>query len=470
MNRGIVAGLAVLALTIVGYLVLSAEDDRYLVKLELENAGGLRNGANVRIGGAPAGRVTNVRISKDDLALADLRLDKSVTPIGKGATAIVDTDGIFGERFVQIERGDLDSPQPDGSTIDAKHSSVSVRLDDVVDALEPDTREALQIFLSEQGQAIVGRGEDLAQVLTMIPPSLDSTRELLAQFALDNQALGRLVESSDRVVAEVAGEREQLGRLLAGFGETLDLLDSRRNDLGETFRRAPETLQVARRALVELQDAVVPLVPAAQGLQASAPALTSTLQELPRFTAQALPLLNTAERVAPDLQRLGDGATPTVRKLAPMARELSEYTRVAFGPFTQLLDDVDQDLFGLMEGWARSTQGRDEASHVFRFGATTGSDTLAVLLSPAAKKPGRAPGAKKPSAPDETAAAPQPASGPTQLPGVEVPSLDALLPGVLGQVDKLVKKPPLETVNGLLDRLNRAPKSGEPLLDYLLGP
>jgi phospholipid/cholesterol/gamma-HCH transport system substrate-binding protein len=467
MNRGILAVMALLAVGIVGYLLLSGEDDRYLVKLEMTNAGGLKNGANVRVAGAPSGRVTKLELNGDDLAVAELRLEPGVAPIGKNASALIDTDGLFGERFVQINRGDLDAPQPSGSVIDRNHATVSVRLDDVIDSLDLDTRNALGVFINEQGAAIVGRGADLAEVLGALPPGLDKTGELLDQFAADNQALGRLVEASDRVVGSIAPQRKELGRLIGGLAETLDLLDSRRNDLGETVRRAPATLQAAQRALVALDATARPLIPAAQGLRTTAPALTETLQELPGFTQDALPALRTAARVAPDLQRLADQGTPVVRELAPMARTLANYTRRGLDPLTELLDEGAADVFGTMEGWARSTQGRDAASHIFRFGASSGSDVLALLLGPAAakkvaKQHPRAPGPVAPqTAPAPAAQAPTPA---------KLPNLSLLPDNVLQKVDELLKQKPADTVTGLLDRLKSPPKSDQPLLDYLLGP
>jgi phospholipid/cholesterol/gamma-HCH transport system substrate-binding protein len=464
MTSRLLAVMALLGAAIVGYLVLSDGDDRYLVKLEMANAGGLRNGANVRVGGAPAGRVTDVRINADDLAVAELRLEPEVAPIGKGARALVDTDGLFGERFVQIERGDVDRPLPSGTLIGTDRTGVSVRLDDVIDALEPDTRQALGAFINEQGAAIAGRGRDLADVLMALPPGLGRTAQLLDQFAADNQALAGLVEASDRVVGEVARERRHLGRLMAGFGETLDVLDSRRANLGETVRRAPAMLQAAQRTLAALETAAGPLVPAAQGLRTTAPALTETLEELPSFAGEAIPALRTAARVAPDLQRLGTQATPVVRELRPMARDLSDYTRRGLDPFTDLLDRGAADIFGVMEGWARATQGRDASSHIFRFGASSGSEVLAAMLAPAPERRKR----PRPARPAPQAT-PAPAARP-KLPRPKLPKLPLLPEGTTEKLDELLRTDPVDTVDGLVDRLKAQPADRKDLLDFLLGP
>jgi phospholipid/cholesterol/gamma-HCH transport system substrate-binding protein len=446
VNGRLAAGLLLVAAVVVGALVLGGSDDRYLVKVQLDNAGGLRKGANVRVAGAPAGRVTSLELDSQDHAVAELRLDPEVAPVGAGARAVVDTDGFFGERFVQIDRGDLKRPEPSGAVIPAARTSVSVRLDDVVDALDLDTRDALKAFLSEQGTAVVGRGRDLAAVLAALPPSLDRTTELISQFAADNKALGRLIESGDRVLVEVAREHDNLGRLVNGFGQTLDVLDSRRNDLGETFRRAPATLRSARGALVSLEAASKPLIPAAHGLRSTAPALTDTLEVLPDFTKEAVPALDTIARVSPALQRLGTRATPIVRELKPMATVLSDFTQRGLEPFSSLLSKAGADVLGTMEGWARSTQGRDGSSHIFRFGATSGSDTLGVLLTPTPQR-------KKKAA--HTTKTPKPAALP-KLP------VAPKLPGTVGKA--------LAPVTKAIDELPKTVQNATELLDFLLKP
>jgi hypothetical protein len=77
-----------------------------------------------------------------------------------------------------------------------------------------------------------------------------------------------------------------------------------------------------------------------------------------------------------------------VRRLRPLTGELAVFAS-AFDPVTRTLDQGAADVLGVLEGWARSTQARDAASHVFRFGVTVGPGTftsLAPLLNAAATK------------------------------------------------------------------------------------
>jgi hypothetical protein len=53
----------------------------------------------------------------------------------------------------------------------------------------------------------------------------------------------------------------------------------------------------------------------------------------------------------------------------------------AFDPVTQTLDKGIADVLGVLEGWARATQAKDGASHVFRFGATVSPYTFSQLAA-----------------------------------------------------------------------------------------
>lgn len=450
--RAILLVLGAVAAVLVVVLATSGGDERYAANVVLRDAGGLREGANVRLDGAPVGSVEKLELGADDRAHARIRLDPSVAPLGANAKVVIQADGLFGERYVDLDRGDVSRPQPDGSTIPPDRATVSTRLDDVIDTLNPDTRGALKQFFNEQGTLIVGRGRNLGEVLAALPPSLNQTGELLGQLGADQAVLGRLIEESDRVVAEVTRNRGSFGDVLAAAGRTLETLDTRRTQLGQTLDEAPSTLRSTQRVLAALQRAAGPLAPAADGLRRTSPALAQTLRDLPAFAEAALPTFADARRVAPDLARLGAGATPTVVKLATLARALSPYATDGLNPFTALLQTGAPNLFGLMEGWARSTQGYDGVSRIFRFGATTGTDTFAALL----------PSIKEKAAPKTSKGGSRPAPRPAapKLPSVPKPKVPALpkldgrdlVPPVVAKVLEDVGRGKTdEAVTGLVD-------------------
>lgn len=457
----LIAVLALLGVAVFAVAFVSGgSDDRYLVRAELTNAGGLREGLTVRIDGVPVGEITKAELDGRDRAVVEARIDDGAGPIGAGARATVRSANALGEKYLDLHAGDERRPMPSGAVIPASRSAVAVELDDVIDALDLPTRAALRVVLDESGGALRGRGPELGELLAILPRSLDRTGELLDELATDNQALGRLVERSDRVAAAVAPERRALGRMVAGAGTTLDTLAQRRRALGETVRRAPATLVSLQRALTALEGAALPLAPAARGLRRTAPELTRTLGQLPAFAKDARPTLRTARSVAPSLTTLGRSGTPLVRRLRPLAAELGDFGS-GVAPAVGALDDSIADVLAVLEGWARSTAPHDGASHVFRAGLTVGSDLFKALVAdPPATQRRRAGRDSDPVAP--LAATPK-----LSLP--ELPRVHGLpdLPKV-----KLPKLPlPLPEVQ--LPGLPQQQRSGENLdglLDFLMGP
>jgi phospholipid/cholesterol/gamma-HCH transport system substrate-binding protein len=452
--------LVFLAFVGVGIAWMMSDEDPYVLKAQFREAGGLREGFKVRIDGVPVGKIAKLSLDSQDRVVAELQIDESAAPVGRDVRAIARAADLLGEKFVDVEPGNAQTPAPSGTVIPPARTAISVELDDVVNAVDLPVRKALATFINEQGTAYVGRGGDIAAILAVLPRTLDRTGQLLDEFATDTRALGNLVDESDRVVASVARERASLGRFIGAFGETLDVLASRRAALGETVRRAPATLAATRRALTALEGAAIPLAPAARGLRATAPQLTATLNELPAFADASRPTLRKARQVSSTLRTLGRRGAPVVKDLRPMTRELATFS-AASDPVTKTLDTGAADILGVLEGWARATQGRDGASHIFRFGLTVGPGAIANLFpafatSQRAGRPAKRPaGSSTPKSPARSApapAAPSPARDLNRITQEKLSDLRKALKGLPGG-----------------DSDNR--KRGlQPLLNYLLAP
>jgi hypothetical protein len=132
-----------------------------------------------------------------------------------------------------------------------------------------------------------------------------------------------------------------------------------------------------------------------------------------------------------------------------------------------VLDDGAPDLLGVLEGWARATQGKDKASHVFRFGLTIGAETIPLIatlldrlqnpIPPKGKSKDATP-ARTPKAPLAGGQKPPPAL--PKLPGVQLPKLIQNVPKVLKTVTDAL---------GVTGDKSQ-PKDGRQLLDFLLKP
>jgi virulence factor Mce-like protein len=356
--------LAGVAVVVAAVLILSTRGgDDYIVRAELHNAAGLRRNASVKIAGVPGGRVDKVEITGSDTVIATMKLKKEAAPIGQGATIQIRPTDLLGERYADMDPGDVSKPEPSGSLIPVSRTKAPVELDDVLNMLDVDTRTRLRIMINEFGIAMGGRGADFHQVLDEMPTALDKAQGLVGEVASENVKLKQLIEKGDAVTATIHGKRDKLGDLVTQAGRMLGAVAARRRQLGQTVAAAPGALTQLRGTLTRLDAASAGLRPAARDLRRAAPPLVATLQALPAFADSAKGTLAKATSVAPALRRLGTRATPTVKRLQPTAGLLRDVAREAKPGLAQLDRRGMEDLLNFVQVWARAMKGRDNLGH-----------------------------------------------------------------------------------------------------------
>lgn len=444
------------AVGILAFLTLRGGGDDYVVYAKFRDAGGILKNYNVKVGQVKAGSVKAITLDGSDNAVVKMVLDKSAVPVGAGASANVRPVNLLGERYIELDPGDLERPVPSGSVIPRSRTSAAVELDDVLNVLDPDTRGALRIVINEAGLAMAGHGADFNSVLQDLPPALGSARRLVREVARENATLDRLIVSGDRVLASIVARRSDLTRLVSSAAGALTTVAQRREQLGATVSNAPGALANLRRTLGKLQAAAHQLTPAAADLRAAEPALASTLRRLPQFARDANGALTTATKVAPTLRRLGRQSLPTLRRLRPAADRLATFSG-DLRPFMHSAD-TGKGLFeflDFMAGWASTTKSGDGLGHVFRLGATIDQQIIesaarrysAGLTQPTSSRPNRRE-KRRPSALAPLTNAPGPGRK-LELPKVRAPKV---VPPAVGKV------------------LDDAQDDVRSLLNYLLGP
>jgi phospholipid/cholesterol/gamma-HCH transport system substrate-binding protein len=453
------AGLAATALALVLSSGSSASGG-YHLKLQMNDALGLRDGSKVVVGGVEIGRV-KLGLGKDDRVVADLEIDGDHAPVGRDARAYVTSVNLLGQKSLELDPGDKRDPAPSGSVIPASRLTPATDLDQVLDVLDTGTRARLTVLINEAGAAFSGRRQDFSALLQELPHSLVHGTAMLDRLVGDHRTLADLVARSDRFVSSVTAERRQLGRLLDTVGRTAETFAARRAQLRETLRRLPATLTTARAFLDDLRRTTVPLGPAARDLRATATPLSSTLAQLEPFTKAATPALRQAVAVSPQLTRLADGATPTLRKAVPTLTALSQLTS-DLAPVSQILMRSADNIVGTAANWAHAIQFRDALGHVFRAEVAITPQTLNALVDRLLSSQQRGKDRKKTSPPKPSL--PKRATDP-------VKKLADPVKTVTSPVDKAVDDIK-HVVQGVTQQLPGAGKSQgvKSLLDYLLEP
>lgn len=129
----IIVGLfLVLGFAAFGWLALQlgevswlGEGATYTLYAEFENVSGVKTGAEVQIAGVSVGSVTELHLSKDDFAVATLKLDKKIQ-LAKDSMASVKSQGIIGDKIIQITPGGAKEMYQAGDVIVDTESSVDL--------------------------------------------------------------------------------------------------------------------------------------------------------------------------------------------------------------------------------------------------------------------------------------------------------------------------------------------------------
>jgi virulence factor Mce-like protein len=472
--------VGVFAAFVVAVTVFS-RDDTYTLKLALDDAAGLRDGSPVSIGGVRVGQV-ELQLGDGDKVHVDLNIDKGKR-VPKDARVGISAVNFLGQKQVAFSGGDPADPAPDGYVIPAARVTTSTDLDQVLGALDNDTRTRLSILVNEAGAAVAGRQWDISRDIQQLPTTLVDAHTLLSQLVADNHTLADLVSSSDRFIGAATAKRADLNQVIDKLGQTSQTVETKRAELGATLAKAPRTLATLQRFFAQLERTTVPLGPAARAITATAPALDDTLSRVESFRRSADPTLNTATALAPTLTKLGTQATPVIRQAQPTVKSLAQLVPAA-APLAKALDNSADNLIGTVESWSQAIQLRDGMSHIFRGEATFSPDLVASVIDRLVK-----PAAAKAKAPARQGDGKQDAGTPaaSKAPDAGAPAADAKPAAPANPVKTVVEgvgKTVKDVLNGLLGPkaggAQAAPpangsapapgKSAESLLDFLLGP
>ncbi len=332
--------LVIVVIAIVSYLVFTNDvpfTRPYQLKIMTTNAANLKERAPVRIAGVNVGQVKSVEPAAEGstTSVVTVNIDKRGLPIFKDARVRI-RPRIFleGNFFVDIQPGTPGQPKiPDEGTIPVTQVTGPVQLDQVLTALQSDTRRNLQRLIRGYGDALNGtpkpgedddqdpavQGETAAQSLN---DSLRYSPDALRGVALVNEAaqgtdlhdLSKLIAGTQKVAAALTTSDQTLKDLVTNFNTTMGAFASEQGNLRETIALLPGVLEQANVTLDDLNRSFPPTRAFAREI------LPGVRQTDPTITA-AFPWIRQTRLLVspPELQGL-------VHDLQPATSDLSSIT------------------------------------------------------------------------------------------------------------------------------------------------
>ena len=278
--------------------------DSYDVRVVLDSATNVVAGGPVLVNGFKAGTVDSIKV-ENGKAVVGLELDDDFAPLHEGAQVIVAWKAVLSERQVEIVDGTDDNAViPDGGLIPGEMPKPT-ELDDVLNALDEPTRAKLQGFLERLDATLSGHEADARESLDAAGPALRELGGVLAALGTDGPAIRNLVTRLDSMMSVVAERQAGVQAIVSHLTGLTGKLATRRNDLSETLRLLPGTLDQA----------------------------TSTLGRVPGAVDEAEPLLRDLEPATAALGPVAKSLSPVLRDLRPTTADL----RPALAALVELL-------------------------------------------------------------------------------------------------------------------------------------
>ena len=310
-------------------------------KLLFDNAFGLVEGGDFRVGGVNAGQTTGFSIVKrDGRALAEVTAEinePGFADLRVDATCASKPQSLIGEYYVDCQPGTSERKLEDGGTLPAEQTEPTIPQDLVNDILRRPYRERLRLIVSTLGTGLAGRPEDLSEVLRRAHPGLRETSRTLRILGDQNRTIERFIVDADTVIAELEANKRDVVRWVRETGETAEISATRREDIRRSFQRLPEFLDELEPTMVRLGELADEQVPLLADIEEAAPAANVLVERLGPFAAASRPALRS----------LGDAAEVGTRAFREGTEEVAELKALARGapalakPLRQYLQTID---------------------------------------------------------------------------------------------------------------------------------
>src|SRR4051794_32809106 len=335
---GLIVILLIAALSFIAFSPSLPFSSPYEVKAVFANAANIQARSPVRIAGVNVGEVKSVERQGDTTnTLVTMSIEDNGLPIFTDAEMKV-RPRIFleGNFFVDIQPGTPGAGTvKDGGTVPITQTSGPVQLDQVLTALQSDTRRQLQVLVQGYGDALNGKplpGEDADQVPAVkgltggeaLNKSLVYATPALRGVAIVNEALlgtqlhdlSKLIAGQQKVSQKLSSNDENLKDLVTNFNRTTAAFAAESGNLSETIHLLPEVLAQARPTLAALNASFPPTRAFAReilpGVRETGPTITASFP----WITQVRALVS-----KPELQGLVAELKPAVSSLSAVTDE-----------------------------------------------------------------------------------------------------------------------------------------------------
>jgi phospholipid/cholesterol/gamma-HCH transport system substrate-binding protein len=316
-------------------------------------------GQTVRVAGVRVGDISKVDYENGH-AVVTMAIDRKYLPIYKNATILLRPKTGLKDMFLELNPGTNYDPNSNddefqnGGTIPVANTAPDTNVDEILSALDGDTRSYLRLLLVGAGQGLNGQGRNLGRVLGGLGPINRGLARLNTQVAKRKDNLRTLIHNMNLLFGTVGQDGQGIQQLTTASDQALGAIASQAPDVQRTVDLLGPTLRTTRVALTKTDSLATVLGPAINSLRPFARRLKPINDSL-RSMAR-----NTYGPVKNDIRPFVREARQPVRNLRPAAKNLVNATPRLTTMATELNRLFNMAAYNPRGAEAAGTPGRDE--------------------------------------------------------------------------------------------------------------
>ena len=234
-------------------------------------------GEPVDVAGVHIGEILSTTL-KNGQGVVHMEIDptKGVPHLYKDAYAVLVPNTPLKDMYVDIHPGTAAAGRlPNDGTIPVGQTTSPIDSDELLDALDNDTRTWFTSLITALSNGTQGRGQDLRKLFLTLGPTAQQLQIVGDLLAARRTELASIVHNLGVLSTATAQKDTQLAGALRSGDTTIHALASQNTALTQAISLLPKTLQTTRSTLTDLTSFSEQLAP-------TATALLPTVRDLPR--------------------------------------------------------------------------------------------------------------------------------------------------------------------------------------------
>jgi phospholipid/cholesterol/gamma-HCH transport system substrate-binding protein len=297
--------------------------DFFVINGEFETAKSVTpgQGQTVTIAGVNVGEISKVTL-EDGRARVEMQVRPEYAErIRKDATMLLRPKTGLEDMVIDLSPGTGGAERvPEGWTVPVQNTLPDVKPDQVLAALDRDTRDYLRLLLQGAGTGLDGRGDDLAATFKRFEPGARNLRRITSALEDRRGHIRRSIHNL-RLLVEAVGEKDdELAQLIDSSNAVFRSFAAQDANLRSALQQLPPTLEQTNSTLNRVDDLAQELGPALEDLRPTARLLAPTLRRTRPFLRETTPIIRD------QLRPFARDVRPVVASLRPAARDLARVT------------------------------------------------------------------------------------------------------------------------------------------------